>query len=363
MIYMRLVMKKIIVINLGSTSTKLAYFEDDVCAAKKTVEHKAEEIRQFKSIWEQKEYRVQVINEFMQEVNVTAEELSAFVTRGGHTVPIVGGVYLVNQLMADMSRSEKYGNHISDLGLQIAREYGDRYNLVPLTVDSPCTDEFEPLARYSGLKEIERVSRFHALNQKAAAREYAKDIGKNYEDLNLIVCHLGGGSSVAAHKKGLMIDGPNGLDGDGPFSTNRCCGLPVGALVELCYSGKYTYQEMRRKLNGLGGLMSYIGETDVKKICEEIEKGNAQYKEALDAMCYQHAKAIGEMAAVLKGNVDAIIFTGGIAYSDYVINNISEYVSFIAPVVVKAGEFEMKSLGTNAYYALTGKVEIKEIKQ
>lgn len=359
----KIIMKKIIVINLGSTSTKLAYFENDVCVMKKTVEHQAEEIKKFNNIWEQKIFRMNVIEEFMQEVNVKPAELSAFVTRGGHTIPIVGGVYRVNKVMAEMSRSEKYGNHISDLGLQIARDYAEKYGLEPLTVDSPCTDEFEPLARYSGLKEIERVSRFHALNQKAAAREYASDIGARYEDLNLIVCHLGGGSSVAAHKKGLMIDGPNGLDGDGPFSTNRCCGLPVGALVDMCYSWKYTYQEMRRKLNGLGGLMSYIGETDVRKICNEIEKGNKEYKEALDAMCYQHAKAIGEMAAVLKGDVDAIIFTGGIAYSEYVINNISEYISFIAPIVVKAGEYEMKSLGTNAYYALTGKVEIKEIKE
>ena len=158
-----------------------------------------------------------------------------------------------------------------------------------------------------------------------------------------------------------MVDGPNGLDGEGPFSTNRSCGLPVGALIDLCYSGQYSRKEMRRKVNGLGGLMSYIGETDVRTIVGEIEKGNQEYKEALDAMCYQTAKEIGAMATVLKGQVDAIIFTGGIAYSDYVMNQIKQYVSYIAPIVLEPGEFEMDSLGTNAYLALTGKVEIKEL--
>ena len=354
-------MKKIIVINLGSTSTKVAYFEDDKCVSKKTIDHNADDIKQFKTIWEQKDFRTHVINKFMEEVNVKPQELDAFVSRGGHTVPLVGGVYHINEVMLEQSASEKYGNHISDLGLQIANEFS-KYGCVALTVDSPCTDEFEPLARYSGLKEIPRVSRFHALNQKAAARKYAKEIGKKYEELNLIVCHMGGGTSVAAHKHGLMVDGPNGLDGEGPFSTNRSCGLPVGALIDMCYSGEYTRKEMRRKINGLGGLMSYIGETDVRTIVNEIEKGNIKYKEALDAMCYQTAKEIGAMATVLKGNVDAIIFTGGIAYSEYVMNNIKDYVSYIAPVILKPGEFEMDSLGTNAYYALMGEVEIKELK-
>ena len=242
-------MKKIIVINLGSTSTKIAYFEDDKCVVKKTYDHDASEVRHFNTIWEQKDYRNSIIGKFMEEVGVKKEELDAFVTRGGHTEPVVGGVYRINQKMLEQSASEKYGNHISDLGLQLANEYS-KYGAVPLTVDTPCTDEFEPLARYSGLKEIPRVSRFHALNQKAAARKYAASIGKEYEDLNLIVCHMGGGSSVAAHKHGLMVDGPNGLDGDGPFSTNRSCGLPVGALIDMCFSGQYTRKEMRRKING-----------------------------------------------------------------------------------------------------------------
>ncbi len=353
-------MKKIIVINLGSTSTKIAYFEDDTCVKKETIDHNANEIRQFPTIWDQKEFRIKVIKDFMEKLHIKGEDLDAFVTRGGHTVPLVGGVYHINQTMLEQSASEQYGNHISDLGLQIADEFS-KLGCVALTCDTPCTDEFEPLARYSGLKEIPRVSRFHALNHKAAARKYAKEIGKNYEDLNLVVCHMGGGSSVAAHKHGLMVDGPNGLDGEGPFSTNRSCGLPVGALIDLCYSGQYSRKEMRRKVNGLGGLMSYIGETDVRTIVGEIEKGNQEYKEALDAMCYQTAKEIGAMATVLKGQVDAIIFTGGIAYSDYVMNQIKQYVSYIAPIVLEPGEFEMDSLGTNAYLALTGKVEIKEL--
>ncbi|MBR3150571.1 MAG: butyrate kinase [Erysipelotrichaceae bacterium] len=355
-------MKKIIAINLGSTSTKVAYFENDKCVLRKTIDHEADIIRDYKTVWDQKDFRMNVILDFMKEAGVKPEELSAFVTRGGHTIPVVGGVYYINETMADMSRSEKYGNHISDVGLQIAREFESRYGCKPLTVDSPCTDEFEPLARYSGLKEIPRVSRFHALNQKAAARKFAEEHGKRYEDLNLIVVHLGGGSSCAAHKHGLMVDGPNGLDGDGPFSTNRSCGLPVGGLIDMCYSGQYTRAEMRKKINGLGGLMSYIGETDMRKIEAEIARGNHEYKEATDAMIYQEAKEIAAMAAVLKGKVDAIIFTGGIAFSEYVISGIREYISWIAPIYCYPGEFEMESLGTNAYKALIGEVETKEIR-
>lgn len=354
-------MKKIFVINLGSTSTKIAYYEDANCVFKETIKHPAEEIKKFETIWDQFDLRKNALDKFMKEHGIKVSELDAIVSRGGHTEPLSSGVYLINDKMLEQSRSMKYGNHVSDLGLQLAHAYSLE-GPKPFTVDTACTDEFEPLARYTGLKEIERVSRFHILNHKAVARKYASDIHKKYEDLNLVVCHMGGGTSVAAHKHGRIVDGNNGLDGDGPFSTDRSCGLPVGALIDMCYSGKYTYKEMRRKIKGLGGLMSYVGETDVMTIQEKGDNGDKACKEALEAMCYQTAKEIGAMATVMNGEVDAILITGGIANSKYLMDLITKRVSYIAPVHLYPGEFEMESLGTNVYKALIGEVEIKEMK-
>ncbi len=353
-------MKKILVINLGSTSSKIAYFEDDACVVKENIPHPAEEIRRFPTIWDQKEYRMAVIRGFMDRHGIRPEELDGFTSRGGHTEPITGGVYRITEKMLEQSRSEAYGNHISDLGLQIAAEFS-RLGPLAFTADSPCTDEFEPLARYSGLPEIQRTSRFHALNHKAVARIFCDDHGLDYHKVNLIVVHMGGGTSVAAHKNGLMIDGTNGLDGDGPFSTNRTGALPVGPLVDLCYSGQYDHRQMRRKINGLGGLMAYVGDTDVRSVCEKREAGDKACGEALDAMIYQTAKEIGGAATVLKGQVDAILFTGGIMNSPYVREQLRERVSFIADVYVYPGEWEMDSLGKQTYLALTGREEIKEL--
>lgn len=354
-------MKKIFVINLGSTSTKIAYFEDDKCIFKETISHDADEIKKYETIWEQFDLRKNALDKFMDEHGIKVSELDAIVSRGGHTEPLPSGVYRINEKMLNESRSMKYGNHVSDLGLQLANEYS-KLGPIAFTVDTPCTDEFEPLARYSGLKEIERLSRFHVLNHKAVGKKFAKDHNKKYEDLNLIVCHMGGGTSVAVHSKGRLIDGNNGLDGDGPFSTDRSCGLPVGQLIDMCYSGKYTYEEMRRKIKGLGGLMSYVGETDVVKIQKKaFEENNLECKEALEAMCYQTAKEIGAMSTVVNGNVDAILVTGGIANSEFLMNEIIKRVKFIAPVYLYPGEFEMESLGINVYKALIGEVPIKEL--
>ena len=354
-------MKKIFVINLGTTSTKIAYYEDDKCIYKENLKHNADEIKKFNTVWEQFSLRKNAIDEFMKEHNIVVSELDAIVSRGGHTKPLTSGVYKINEEMLEESRSMKYGNHVSDLGLRLAYEYAKEGPL-PFTVDTACTDEFEPLARYSGLKEIERLSRFHVLNHKAVAKKYANDIGKKYEDLNLVVCHMGGGTSVAIHHYGKMIDGNNGLDGDGPFSTDRSCGLPVGQLIDMCYSGKYSYQEMRRKIKGLGGLMSYVGETDVLKIQKRaLEQNDEKAKEALLAMCYQTSKEIGSMSTVVGGKIDAILITGGIAHSDFLMNEIKKRVEFIAPVHLYPGEFEMESLGVNVYKALIGEEPIKEL--
>ena len=353
-------MKKIFVINLGSTSTKIAYFLNDKMEFKEVIQHPAKEIEKFETIWEQFDLRKKALDDFMASHNIKVTELDAVVSRGGHTQPLSSGVYLINDKMLEQSRSMKYGNHVSDLGLMLANAYS-KEGPKAFTVDTACTDEFEPLARYSGLKEIERVSRFHILNHKAVAHKYASDINKKYEDLNLVVCHMGGGTSVAIHKKGRIIDGNNGLDGDGPFSTDRSCGLPVGALIDMCYSGEYSYKEMKRKIKGQGGLMSYVGDTDVKNVLEKGLNGDNKCLEAINAMCYQTAKEIGAMATVASGKIDAILITGGIANAKYLMDKIKEMVSYIAPVYLYPGEYEMESLGTNVYKALIHEVPIKEL--
>ena len=354
-------MKKIVAINLGSTSTKIVYYEDAVCKYDENLPHKSEDLKKFKTVWEQLEFRKKDILEFMRAHTIDFKDIDVFTSRGGHTIPLKSGVYKITGLMLEQSASEKYGNHITDVGIKLASIFAkENGKALALTVDPPVTDEFEPLARYSGLPEMPRVSSFHALNHKAVARKYAEDIGKKYEDLNLVVCHMGGGTSCAAHKKGRMIDGTNGLEGDGPFSTNRSGALPVGALIDMCYSGKYSCKEMHRKVNGLGGMMAYVNDNDVKTVSEKALSGDGKCNETLEAMMYQTAKEIAAMAAALNGNVDAILVTGGIAHSKYVIDLLKERVSFIAKLVLYPGEYEMQSLALNSYKALTGEVEIKD---
>lgn len=352
-------MYKILALNLGSTSTKVAYYEDDVCKVKENIEHPASEIKEFSSFWEQDEYRTNIIEKFMKENGIEKDSLDVIVSRGGHTKPLEGGVYRVDEEMLEQQASGLYGQHPCDLGSKIAYRMTKTCKAVPLIVDPPITDEFEPVARLSGHPLIERRSSFHALSHKATAKRYARENGLKYEDLNLIVVHLGGGISVAPHKKGRMIDGDNGLEGDGPFSTNRTGALPVGDLVRLCFSGEYTYKEVIKMLNGNGGLMAYLGTAD----CREVEK-NAETDEkarlCLDAMIYQVCKQIGAMASVLQGKVDAILVTGGIAYSKTIVQKIKDSVEFIAPIVVYPGENEMESLARGALEVLRGEDEIKE---
>ncbi len=352
--------KKIVVINLGSTSTKIGYYEDDERLVGENLPHPAQELSAYKTVWQQLDMRRAAIDEFLGRHGIPVPELDAFVTRGGHTQPLKGGVYRITQKMLEQSASEKWGNHVCDLGLVLATEYA-RQGPAPLTVNPPSTDEFEPLARYSGLPEIPRESHFHALSHKAVGEKYARDNGKSYEELNLVVCHMGGGISVAAHKQGQMVDANNALDGEGPFSTNRCCGVPVGGLVDLCYSGKYSHTEMRRRLNGDGGMMAYLGENDTLTVQNRAKGGDEKADEVLRAMCYQVGKEIAAMAAVMNGKVDAIVFTGGMANSEFLINNIYEMVRFIAPLAVYPGEFEMESLSSGAYQAMLGKRPIQEL--
>jgi len=353
-------MKKIFAINLGSTSTKIAYYEDDKCVIRDTIAHPSEALTKFATAYDQKDFRKETILKYMEDHDIKVDELSAFVSMGGLTEPIVSGVYRINEAMVAQAASGKYGVHVTNVGNGIALDITQGTNVIPLTVDTPATDEFEPLARYSGLKEIPRMSSFQALNQKSMSKHYAESIGKKYQDLNLIGVMLGGGISVVAHKKGRTIDGPNALEGEGPFSNNRCCSVPIGALVKLCYSGKYDLAGMMKHINGEGGLMSYLGTMDIRGIMSSIEGGDKYAEEVMEAMCYQTAKEIGAMATVLKGDVDAILLIGGMANVKFITDHITERVEFIAPVVVLPGEREMESLCERAYDALCGREEIKE---
>lgn len=352
-------MQKILVLNLGSTSTKIAYYEDETCLAKTNVEHPASETNQFSHFMEQDEYRIGYIESFMKEHAIVPEELDAIVSRGGHTKPLVSGVYKVCPEMLEQQASGLYGSHPCDLGSKIAYEMAKTYHAVPLIVDPPITDEFEPMSRLSGHPLINRRSSFHALSHKATAKRFARENRLKYEELNLIVVHMGGGISVAPHRKGRMIDGDNGLEGDGPMSTNRTGGLPVGDLARICFSGKYTYEQVRKMINGQGGLYAYLGESDVKTIASNA-KTDEKSKLCLDTMVYQTCKAIGSAAAVLCGKVDAILVTGGIAYSDEIIATIREHCNFIAPIHVYPGENEMESLARGALEGLRGNEEIKD---
>lgn len=350
----------ILAINLGSTSTKVAYYINEDCQWKENIIHAVDELKMYETIWNQYDYRKQAITDFLMQKEIAVSEFDAVVTRGGHTRPIMGGLYQINETMLSESASEKYGTHATDLGLKLAYGFSQEGPRA-FTVDPPTTDEFEPLSRYSGLPELPRKSSFHILNHREVGKQYAKDTGKKYEDLNLIVAHMGGGISVAAHKRGKLVDANNALEGDGPFSTNRCCSVPVGALVDLCFSGEYTRQEMHRKINGNGGMVAYLGENDVKKVSEEAAAGNKKYAEVLEAMCYQTAKEIASCAAVHCGEVDAILLTGGIVYGKDIVRVIKKRVEFIAPVHEYPGEYEMQALALNTLAGLRGEQEIKQM--
>lgn len=353
--------KRILVLNFGSTSTKIAYYEDNICIKEVTEEHSLEKTRSFADVMDQDEFRRESIENFLKQNSIELDSLDAIVSRGGHTVPVEGGVYEVDEEMLSQQASGLYGRHACDLGSKIAFSMCKESKAIPLIVDPPITDEFDPVARLSGHPLLPRRSSFHALSHKATAKRYAHENNLKYEEINLIVAHLGGGVSVAAHKKGRMVDGDNALDGDGAFSTNRTGALPVGALVKLCFSGDYTYDQVKKMINGEGGLVAYLGTSDAKEV-DERAKTDEYAAICFNAMIYQIAKQIGAMATVLKGDVNAILITGGIAYSEYVIKKLNESCSFIAPIVVYAGENEMTSLATGALEALRGETDTKKVK-
>ena len=352
-------MYKVLAINPGSTSTKIAAFEDDNLIMEKTLRHSSEELSRFESIVEQKLFRKEIILESLVEVGINPNDLDAVVGRGGLVAPIEGGTYEVNDKMVADLKDAIRGEHASNLGALIAREIADSAVIPAYIVDPVVVDELNPLARISGIPEIERVSIFHALNQKAVAKRYAKSEGVSYEDLNLIVAHLGGGISVGAHQKGRVIDVNNALNGDGPFSPERSGGLPVIGVYELLKSNQLTDQQFKKRMAGNGGIVAYLGTNDARTVEERIEQGDEDARLIYQAMAYQVSKEIGACMAVLSCNVDAIIITGGIAYSEMFVDLVKARVSKMAKLVVFPGEDEMTALAEGALRVLNKTEEAK----
>lgn len=352
---------RILAINPGSTSTKISVFDDHDDTFTMNIRHSKEELSAFKCVMEQHSFRKDIIISELKHAGIPLSSIEAVVGRGGLIKPIPGGVYKINEALIRDLKLELMGTHPSNLGgllaFEIASDIGP--GIGAYIVDPVIVDELDDIARISGIPEISRKSIFHALNQKAVARRYARENWKKYEDLNLIITHLGGGISVGAHKKGRVIDVNNGLDGDGPFSPERSGDLPVGDLVKLCYSGKYTFDEMKKKISGQGGLVAYLGTNSAYETGQMARNGDEKALLIYRAMAYQVAKSIGAMAVVLDGQVDSIIITGGIAYDEEFCKWIEEKTGFIARVIIYPGEYEMKALAEGVYYALKGENEIR----
>ena len=349
---------EILVVNPGSTSTKIGVFRDEEMLFDVTLRHSAEEIGRYATIADQKDFRKALVIKALEENNYDIHNLSAVSARGGLVAPIPGGTYTVNDKLLHDSRVGVSGQHASNLGALIAKEIGDELSIPSFVVDPPVVDELMDKARISGHPAIERHSKFHALNQKAVAKRYAKEVGKKYEDLNLIVCHMGGGVSVGAHKNGMIVDTQNALDGEGPFSPERSGTLPVGALVALCFDPDHSQNEIRKMITGRGGMVAYTGSTDMREITKRAHT-DKDVALVLDAFHYQIAKEIGAMAAALEGKVDQIILTGGIAYGVETQEALKAQIGWIAPVTVYPGEDELLALTQGALRVLNGEEEAK----
>jgi butyrate kinase len=350
----------ILAINPGSTSTKFSLFEEENVIFEKTLRHSTKELSSFAKITDQLHFRKNLIMKELKERNIDIEQIAAIVGRGGLIKPIESGIYRVNELMKVDLIHGLLGQHASNLGGLIADDIASSLvNTYAYIVDPVVVDELQDEARISGSPEINRISIFHALNHKAVARIYASSVGMQYEDMNLIIAHMGGGVSVGAHKKGKVVDVNNALDGDGPFSPERSGGLPAGQLVDLCFSGRFTRDVIKGMITGRGGMMAYLGTNNFQEVCKMAENGDKNAELIREAAAYQVGKEIGAMASVLKGDVDAIILTGGMAYQEEHISKIKSMVEYIARVIVYPGEDEIKALAFNGLLAIDGKIEIK----
>jgi len=351
----------ILVINPGSTSTKMAVYEDEMPMVLRSISHTPEELSRFDDVLEQQDFRKQLVLNELQRMNVPME-FDAVIGRGGLVKPIAGGVYEINQRMLDDTHSGiALHNHACNLGCLIAHDIA---STIPgcrsFIADPGVVDELNDYARISGSPLMGRICIWHALNQRAIARRFAQEIGRRYEDLDLIICHLGGGISVAAHQHGRAVDANNALDGEGPFSPERAGSLPAVDLIRLCFSGKYNEKQLLKRIAGKAGLNAHLGTPDVKEIERRIQDGDTHAELILNAMIYHLAKNIVGLGAVFCGKVDAILLTGGLARSEYVISRLRKRIDFLAPTYCFPGEDEMEALALNALAVLRGKREVME---
>jgi butyrate kinase len=349
---------KILVLNIGSTTTKVAFFENHHLKVQEIIGYDPQQVRSLMHYMEQFHLRRQGIVKFLEKHRIALGDLHMIVSRGGLTAPIDSGVYLVDERMCDNLRSGKYGQHPTNLGPLIGYDLAKQGGIRAVIVDSPSTDEYQPLARVSGIPEIERKSAFHALNQKAAARRAADEMGISYEACNMIVAHLGGGITIGAHRKGRVIDSTIGL-GEGPMTPERAGTLPTVDLLRFLESGQFSLSDLRRRLTSRGGLIAYLGTNDVSRVEAKIQEGDEKAVLILQAMAYQIAKDIGAMSTVLHGQVDAIVLTGGLANSSRLAAWISKRIGFIASVKVYPGENEMNALAQGALRVLSGTESVK----
>lgn len=353
-------MTRILAINPGSTSTKIAVYEIEKNILLKTLRHTKEDLSPFRKITDQFEFRKQIILKELEDAQIDIHSLHAVVGRGGLIKPVEGGVYEVNETLKKDLITGVMGEHASNLGGLIAYDIARGIpGLRAFIADPVVVDELQEVARIAGHPKFVRKSIFHALNQKAIARAYAKIKGRKYEELNLIVAHLGGGISVGAHCKGRVIDVNNALDGEGPFSPERSGTLPAGDLARLCYSGQYQLDEVLKMITGEGGLVAHLGTNSAYEVEMRAKQGEKQAILLQNSMAYQISKYIGSMVAVLKGQVDAILITGGIAHNQEICAYIKDLVSFISPVHIFPGEDEMYALAINALLVLRGELDCK----
>ncbi|MBN1949766.1 MAG: butyrate kinase [Bacteroidales bacterium] len=352
---------KILAINPGSTSTKIAVYHNSKPIFLKTISHPAEELRKFKKIGDQYIYRKDHILKELEQSQIDIQKLDVIVARGGLLRPIKSGVYSINEQMKRDLRKGELGEHASNLGALIADEIAQGLDKCRAYIADPVVvDELQDVARFSGHPKFKRLSIFHALNQKATARAYSRLMNHKYEELNLIIAHLGGGVSVGAHCKGKVIDVNQALDGEGPFSPERSGTLPAGALARYCFEPGVTLEDVRKIITGEGGYMAYMNTNNAYEVELMAQDGNREAELIQQAMSYQIGKEIGALAAVLKGHVDAIILTGGISHNPMVVEYIKTMVSFIAPVVIYPGEDELHALVWNGLLVLKGQLEPKE---
>lgn len=349
-----------LIINPGSTSTKVALFDGKKKLSEQVIRHEGEKLRKFDNVADQFEFRMESIDPWIDSLNLGPADIKAIVGIGAPLRPLEGGSYEINDRMLEELQQQQWSNHASNLGAIISFVLGDRYGVPALIVDPITTDNFTDLARVSGLKEIKRKCRSHALNLKEVCRREAAKTGKKLEEVNFVAVHMGGGISVAALEGGRVVDVNDGLLGMGPFSPDRCGAVPIGGLVKLCYSGKYSEKEMLDKLSRHSGLVAYLGESDLRKVEEMIEGGDTRAELYFNAMAYQIAKEIGAAAVVLGGSFQSIVLTGGMANSERLIDQIAERIEFLGDVEVVPGEFEMEALAAAGLRFLTGEENLKE---